>query len=174
MRSETPEKVDTDIKRYFLKDYIFDHPTEYEFYKMLRDEILGERFVAMVQIPLISLVGVRRKHESGWMSHFGRIKTKRIDFVICKKDDLKPLLALELDGSTHENEERHERDIFVDSVFTSVGMPILHVALQKDYNKAAVALSIAKKLGLEQRVISKLEVKAKNTKPGIIRSWATK
>jgi hypothetical protein len=169
MRSESPEKVDTDIKRYFLKDHIFDHPTEYEFYKLLRDEILGERFVAMVQIPLISLVGVRRKHEPGWMSHFGRIKTKRVDFVICKKDDLKPLLALELDGSTHEDEKRQERDSFVDSVFASVGLPILHVALKTEYNKAGVALSIARKLGLEERVIKKLEAMASNSK-----SWVSK
>ena len=160
MGIQSPGKVDTDIKRYFLKDRIFDHPTEYEFYKILRDEILGDRFVAMVQIPLISLVGVRRKNEPGWMSHFGRIKTKRVDFVICKKDDLKPLLALELDGSTHENEKRQERDSFVDSVFTSVGLPVLHVALQTEYNKAAVALSIARKLGLEDRLIKRLEMQA--------------
>lgn len=149
-----------DLKRYFLKDRIFDHPTEFEFYKILRDEILGERFVALVQIPLISLVGVKRKHEPGGQSHLARIIQKRIDFLICRKEDLKPLLALELDGSTHQNEKRQERDHFVDSVFASIGLPVLHVSLQKTYNKAAVALSIGKKLELEERVIRRLEIQA--------------
>ena len=151
---------DTDLKRYFLKDRIFDHPTEFEFYKILRDEILGERFVAMVQIPLVSLVGVRRRSESGWQAHFNKVNEKRIDFLICRKGDLKPLLALELDGSSHETEKRQKRDQFVDSVFESIGLPVLHVSLQKTYNRAAVALSIARKLGLEERVIRRLEIQA--------------
>jgi len=158
--NDVTQKMETDLKRYFLKDRVFDHPTEYEFYKILRDDILGERFVAMVQIPLVSLVGVKRKHESGGQSHLARIIQKRIDFLICRKEDLKPLLALELDGSTHENEKRKERDHFVDSVFEAIGLPVLHVSLQKAYNKAAIALSIARKLGLEDRVIRRLQMHA--------------
>ena len=84
-----PKKSKQILKRYFLKDRVFDHPTEYEFYKILRDDILGERFVAMVQIPLASLVGVRKRYELGWQAHFNRINEKRIDFLICRKEDLK-------------------------------------------------------------------------------------
>lgn len=162
-------KYKTDPKRYYLKDRIFDHPTEFEFYKMLRDVILGERFVAMVQIPLASLVGVRRKHELGWKSHWGRIKARRIDFLICRKEDLKPLLALELDGSTHKKEEREERDSFVDSVFDAVGLPVLHVSLDNSKNNAVVALDIARKMKLGDRVIRKLEAWA--AKPVIAKFW---
>ena len=160
LKNQTTPKVKTDLRRYYLKDRIFDHPTEYEFYKLLREDILGERFVAMVQIPVLCLVGVRRRHEPGWLAHFGRIKSKRIDYLICRKENLKPLLALELDGSTHDKEDRQERDIFINSVFASVGLPVLHVFLQSAWNKAAVALSIAKKLGLEARVIRRLESQA--------------
>jgi hypothetical protein len=169
--SQTTRKYETDLKRFYLKERIFDHPTEFEFYKLLRDVILGERFVAMVQIPLASLVGVRKKNDSGYMAHFGRIKSKRIDFVICKKDNLKPLLALELDGSSHEGEERQERDHFVDNVFESVGLPILHVSLEEKDHKAAIALSIARKLGLEDRVIRKLEKMADNSGIRLMRNW---
>lgn len=130
LKNQTTPKVKTDLRRYYLKDRIFDHPTEYEFYKLLREDILGERFVAMVQIPLLCLVGVRRRHEPGWLAHFGR------------------------------KEDRQERDIFINSVFASVGLPVLHVSLQSAWNKAAVALSIAKKLGLEARVIRRLESQA--------------
>jgi very-short-patch-repair endonuclease len=154
---QSMRKYETDLNRYFLKDRIFDHSTEFEFYKMLRDVILGQRFVAMVQIPLASLVGVRNTNDAIYMAHFGRIKSKRVDYVICRKEDLKPLLALELDGSSHNKEERKERDHFVDSVYTSIGLAFLHVSLDDAKNIASVALSIAKTMKLEERVIRKLE-----------------
>jgi very-short-patch-repair endonuclease len=169
INGEITRKYETDLKRYFLKDRIFDHQSEFEFYKILRDDILGDRFLAMIQIPLASLVGVRRTNNPVYMAHFGRIKSRRVDYVICRKQDLKPLLALELDGSSHENEDRKERDQFVDALFEAVGLPILHVSLQKNYNKAAVALSIARKLNLEERVIRKLEAMA--GKPLITKGW---
>jgi hypothetical protein len=162
-------KYETDLKRYFLKDRIFDHQSEFEFYKILRDDILGERFVAMIQIPLASLVGVRQPKDPVYMAHFGRIKSRRLDYVICRKQDLKPLLALELDGSSHENEDRKERDRFVNSLFEILGLPMLRVSLQKNYNKAEVALSIARKLNLEERVIRKLEAMA--AKPMLSTIW---
>lgn len=145
------KSVEIDLTRYFLYDQLFDHPTEYEFYKILRDDILGERFVAMVQIPLSSIIGVRRRKQWGWKAHFSKIARKRIDFLICQKEDLKPLLAIELDGSTHNNKSRQDRDTFVDNIFQSTNLPILHVRVQSSYDKKDVTMQIANKLGLVKR-----------------------
>jgi hypothetical protein len=66
IQDENPSRAIIEFNRYFRFDRLFDHETEFEFYKILRDEILGKRFVAMVQVPVSSLVGVRRKKELGW------------------------------------------------------------------------------------------------------------
>lgn len=155
-------KVDIDLKRYRLRPSLFDHPSEYEFYKILRDEILGSRFVAMVQIPISSLIDVERKEVLGWKAHFAKIGRKRIDFLICRTEDLQPLLVIELDGSTHSKKDRQERDVFVESLFEATGLPMLRVPVQRNYNKAVVALVIARKMRLEERTIKRLEALASN------------
>ncbi len=150
--SDTGEnKVTIELTRYFKYEKLFDHETEYEFYKILRDEILGKRFVAMVQVPVSSLVGVRRRKELGFKAHFSKIARKRVDFLICRIEDLSPLLVIELDGSTHALAKRKERDEFLDDVFAAVGLPILHVPVQSSYDKQAIAMQIASALGLVKR-----------------------
>ncbi len=154
MRPENPNtenKVTIDLARYFKYEKLFDHETEYDFYKILRDEILGKRFVAMVQVPVSSLVGVRRRKELGFKAHFSKIARKRVDFLICRIEDLSPLLVIELDGSTHAMAKRKERDEFLDEVFAAVGLPVLHVPVQPSYDKQAIAMQIAAALGLVKR-----------------------
>jgi hypothetical protein len=145
------EKYPIDLRRYYLSDVLFDHPSEFEFYKILRDEILGKHYIALIQYPLSSLVGVRKRNERGWTAHFGKIARKRIDFLICQIEDLKPLLAIELDGSTHFKVARQRRDLFLEQLFEAVGLPELRVPVQTNYDKRAIALQIAKKIGLIQR-----------------------
>jgi very-short-patch-repair endonuclease len=64
---------------------------------------------------------------------------------------MQPLLVIELDGTTHVLRERQERDKFLDNVFAAVGLPILHVPVQPNYDKRAIAIQIAGALGLVKR-----------------------
>lgn len=57
---------------------------------------------------------------------FNRISAKHIDFLICDSESFVPKLAIELDDSTHKYKSRQERDIFVDNVYNSVKLPIMH------------------------------------------------
>ena len=60
-----------------------------------------------------------------FMSHFGRIKSKHVDFVIC--DQLMNVQGIiELDDRTHDREDRKQRDKLVDDILTSVGYKIVH------------------------------------------------
>lgn len=55
------------------------------------------------------------------------ISQNSVDFLICSKGYYAPLLAIELDGSSHQNEDRMERDSFVDRVCQGSSMPIVHI-----------------------------------------------
>jgi hypothetical protein len=48
--------------------------------------------------------------------YFYQIAYKHIDFIICNKADLDIICAVELDDFTHDTDERHERDRFVEEV----------------------------------------------------------
>lgn len=55
-----------------------------------------------------------------------KIQSKHVDFTICD-EKLNVLLILELDDSSHEANDRKQRDAFVDSVLIGAGYKILHV-----------------------------------------------
>ena len=151
MNKNTGGKTIISLNRYFQKTSIFDHQTEHQFYEILRDEILGSRYVAFVQIPLSAIIGVRNKEAKGWMGHFGKIAQKRVDFVICNKENLEPLVAIELDGSSHKIRSRIERDIFVEALFKTIGFPLVRIDVRKLRDRKFVTLQIANALGLKRK-----------------------
>src|SRR5664279_3526495 len=63
-----------------------------------------------------------------------RIDRKHVDFLLVRIDDLAPLAGIELDDKSHEEEERQQRDAFVDEVFSGAGLPLLHVPAQQTYD----------------------------------------
>jgi very-short-patch-repair endonuclease len=73
---------------------------------------------------------------------FGRIAQKHVDFLICERGSMGPILAIELDDSSHKRQSRSERDSFVDRVFTVAGLPVLHIPARTAYNTQALAETI--------------------------------
>lgn len=66
-------------------------------------------------------------HNKDFYFWFNKISAKHVDFLIVQEGSFKPLLAIEIDDETHLRYERQERDIFVDNVYYSIGIPILHI-----------------------------------------------
>lgn len=75
-----------------------------------------------------------------------KINRKHVDFLLVKESDLAPLAGIELDDSSHELEERKQRDVFVDSAFASAGLPLLHVPAQKGYGLSELKSNLAEVL----------------------------
>lgn len=55
------------------------------------------------------------------------INQKSIDFLICDKKYINPLLAIELDDSTHNQEVRKTRDSEIVRIFASANFPLLRI-----------------------------------------------
>ena len=68
------------------------------------------------------------------LSKNDRIKSKHIDFLLCDKDSLVPLCAIELDDSSHQKESRVKRDIFVDNALEAAGLKFERFKVQKSYS----------------------------------------
>lgn len=60
-------------------------------------------------------------------SGFNKISQKHVDFLICRLDDLTPMLAIELDDSTHNKVEVRKRDEFVNNLYAHVGIPLVRI-----------------------------------------------
>jgi len=113
----------------FAKRKYFFSAAERSFYEVLR-RLLPEHTV-FAKVKLAELVYVT-KNGSEWRSHQNRIDRKHLDFVLCDAD-LSPVLAIELDDSSHREQPRRERDAFVDQVLTAAGIPIVRIPASRGY-----------------------------------------
>jgi very-short-patch-repair endonuclease len=120
--------VETSLRPYFRKRFLLSKPEKY-FYNILREVFTNHTILAKVR--LADLVEANRLHPS-WRANFNRICSKHIDFVICDAW-LSPLLAVELDGSSHKRVDRQHRDELVDRILRDASLEIVHVRRQNRY-----------------------------------------
>jgi hypothetical protein len=85
---------------------------------------------------------VKGLDRSSRQSAKNRINSKHVDFLLLRKGDGKPLLGIELDDTSHQEEARKARDIFVDTVFAAAALPILHVPAQASYDPSEIRRAI--------------------------------
>jgi hypothetical protein len=124
-----PPKADPDPLPYLKKKYFFS-AAERSFYEVVRR--LAPEFTLFAKVRLADLVYVK-KGSGSWQSHFNRINRKHIDFVLCNPD-LAPVVAIELDDSSHDIEERETRDQLVDAVLAAATLPVVHIRARRGYS----------------------------------------
>jgi len=79
-------------------------------------------------------------------SWINKIRQKHVDYVICTKDTCSPVLVIELDDSSHQREDRKERDAEVGRILQTAGLPILHCPAKKGYVISEVVQALSDKL----------------------------
>ncbi len=131
--------------RYQRKDY-FMTPAEHKFFDILV-ALLGDRYYVFPQVHLSTILDNKVKGQN-WRGAFRHIDEKSVDFVICDKAYIKPLLAIELDDSSHERAGRQDRDAEVERIFKEVGLPLLRLANQNQYNKDEIRNQIFQALNI--------------------------
>ena len=138
LKTSASEKSDV----YFLRKTLFT-PAERSFLGVLEPALPpGTRVFGKVRLE--DVFGVKSGLDRGKrQAARNRINRKHVDFLLVRASDLIPLAGIELDDSSHEEEERQQRDIFVDSVFASAGLPLLHMPAQKSYSTVEVRAQLA-------------------------------
>jgi very-short-patch-repair endonuclease len=64
----------------------------------------------------------------------GKIKSRHIDFAICKKEDLNVKTIIELDDKSHKNKTQKEKDRFKDNALKSAGISTIRIQAKNSYN----------------------------------------
>ena len=126
------------------KDYLLSM-AEKNFYLILKQVADKNDVLLFAKVRLEDLLWI----PAGTDNRFGernRIKSRHIDFVLCDKENIKPLIAIELDDSSHNKQNRLDRDNFIDKVMTVAGLPILHQKVQYSYNPQELEGNISAKL----------------------------
>ena len=100
-------------------------------------QIFGKVRVADVITPK---KGISR---SDWQKAFNKISGKHFDFLLCAKDDLSILCAVELDDSSHNSKKRKERDAFLEGACQSADFPLVQFTARSTYNIKEIQESLA-------------------------------
>ena len=78
--------------------------------------------------------------------HMNRVMSKHVDFVLCDRQNIAPVLVIELDDASHQREDRKERDAFLDKALAAASLPILHIPAKRSYSPKELAELIQQKL----------------------------
>ncbi len=117
--SPTSKKYPYHLKRYLLT------PNETECYKALVHTVGNDYFI-FVQVHLSSLLD-EKIPGNNWQGARSHINRKSVDFVLCDKDDISPVLAIELDDYSHSRVDRIERDGEVERILREARLPLLRI-----------------------------------------------
>ena len=126
--------------QYRRKDYLISR-AEHKFFDVLI-EFVGDRFYVFPQAHLATFLDHKIVGQN-WKGAFRHIDEKSVDFVLCDKAYIKPLLAIELDDRTHDRADRKERDEIVESILKEAGLPLLRFENHGNFDKVEITQRIS-------------------------------
>lgn len=100
-------------------------PNEVHFYHLLQ-QATNHQFYIMAQVSMGALIDNAGSGDAYWHVRT-QYAMKMIDFVICDKKSLKPLLIVELDDKTHIKEKDAIRDLLT----RAIGLRTLRIESKK-------------------------------------------
>ena len=145
----------------FARRNYFFSAAERSFYEVLCR--LAPEHTVFAKVRLADLVRVQASGREFWQ-RFNSISAKHVDFVLCD-EQLAPVVAIELDDSSHDQPERLTRDQFVDSVLASAALPIVHVRAKRGYVLDEIRQLLAPHLRMKAANVSDTSPNAKYIPP---------
>lgn len=121
-RQADPVKINIYTDCYQAK-YLLTRHEWYEF-KKLREFARAKNLIICPKVRLLDII-VPREDKKNRKALLWKVQSKHVDFVICD-ENMHIKAILELDDSSHDRQDRIERDHFVDEILTSVGYKVIH------------------------------------------------
>ena len=121
---------------YKKKSYFFTL-NERKFYEILKEVAKELNYELFSKVRWADIIYSDRKGKE-WMSAWGKIKSKHVDFLLCDRENYSPKIIIELDDHTHLKQERVIRDDFQTETFITAGLKVVRFRPQEDYSKEEI------------------------------------
>jgi Protein of unknown function (DUF2726) len=99
-------------------------------------EMVGRRYVICPKVALNDIFYIVRPNEN--VHFFNKIFRKHVDFLLCDPVSFKPVIGIELVKPVAKSETR-EVDQFMQDLFLSAGIPLVHIPSSERYVQHDVA-----------------------------------
>lgn len=133
-----PKTTPSDARTYTAfecAESLFVNRSELAFFHALR-RVMPSDYHLHSKVRLEDIVRVKKgvKGQARWHLR-GRVKSRHVDYLITDGEGV-PKAAIELDGSSH-NQQAYHADTLKDGIFEAVGLPLIRVRAGADFAKAA-------------------------------------
>ena len=129
---DTPKPIHTreqnDRLPYRLREQFLSTPERSLLHTL--QEMVGSRYVICPKVALNDVFYIARPNEN--VHFFNKIFRKHVDFLLCDPTTFKPAIGVELVKPVSKNETR-EADQFMQDLFLSAGIPLVHIPLSERY-----------------------------------------
>ena len=126
------KKSGKDKKLPYVRKNYFLTKAEIDFFRVL-EKAVENKYYVFPQVRISDLVLVKTKRED-YYKYRNKIDRKSVDFILAEKENLKPLLAIELDDSSHNYKKRRARDEFVEKALRDAGLSLLRIKYKRSYD----------------------------------------
>lgn len=107
--------------------------TEFEFCRCLRAVCDGYGMYVCPKVRMEDFIEVTTRRER--MKYRGYIKSRHIDFLVCDKE-FRVLCAVELDDSSHRDEEARRVDKLKNEIYQTIGLKLYRIKTTDDYRES--------------------------------------
>jgi hypothetical protein len=119
--------------KYRTKDR-FLSPAEHSFFLVLH-QLLSDKYAVF---PQVRIADVLQPKDKGNFSALNKITSKHFDFLLCDKQTLMIVAAVELDDQSHRRNDRIARDYFLNSACQSAGLQLIRFPCKSVYQLTEV------------------------------------
>jgi len=131
--------------QYTKKKFLITRP-EHKFFDLLI-QIVGKNYYVFPQVSISSFLD-HKFNKQNLGGAFAHIHQKSVDFVICDKNYIEPVLAIELDDKSHQREDRVKRDTDVNKLLHESNMPLIRFENHGSFDKNEITQRLSKVLEL--------------------------
>ncbi|WP_240730760.1 DUF2726 domain-containing protein [Deinococcus sp. S9] len=119
-KGTVPDKLPVEVKRFFFSR------DENAFFTALERALSRTPYRVFPNVRLNDLFRITAETQRGAV--YARLRDKHVDFLIVDGTAAyRPVLAIELDGASHQSEKQQHRDAVKDVAFQSAGLKLIRL-----------------------------------------------
>ncbi|MEW9797135.1 DUF2726 domain-containing protein [Alteromonas sp. CYL-A6] len=131
-------------------------PVEHTFLKLI-EQAAGNEFRIVCRVRLSDLLTVHQQTDKKTAGQaLSRASARQLDFVLCDKDNMRPILAIDLVHSQGKDGYKTQKDWFVTGALDAAGLPHARIKVKSGYSVEDIRECLEAKLVSYRRLQQKM------------------
>ncbi len=125
--------------------------TENQFFSMI-EQAVGNKYRILCRVRLSEVICLRQNTDKKTAkSALLKANSKQLDFVLCNREDMSPVMAIDLVNNQTKDGYKSQRDWYVSSALDAARVPHLRIKAKNGYTLAEIRDCIEAKMAPTKR-----------------------